>query len=72
MPITVKARPGDSSDQLIRKFKKKILQDQFLTELKDREYYKKPSVKKKEKLSEFKRLSRRRKKMQWQRERQQS
>lgn len=72
MPITVQARPGESSDQVIRKFKKKILQDQFLTELKDREYYKKPSVKKKEKMSEYKRQSKRRKRLQWARARQQS
>jgi len=60
MPVFVKAQPGDSADQVIRKFKKKILQDQLLTELKDKEYYKKPSVKKKEKMSEFKRLKKRR------------
>ena len=66
MPIVVKAQPGDSADNVIRKFKKKILQSQLLTQLKDREHYKKPSVKKKEKLSEFKRLSKRRKRMQWQ------
>jgi ribosomal protein S21 len=66
--IVVKAQPGDSADQVIRKFKKKILQDQLLTELKEREYYKKPSIKKKEKLSEFKRLKKRRKKLQWQKQ----
>ncbi len=70
MPIVVKAKPGDSSDQIIRKFKKKILHDQLLTELKDREFYKKPSVKKKEKMSEFKRQSKRRKKLKWIRARQ--
>lgn len=68
MPIVVKAQPGDSADQVIRKFKKKILQDQLLTELKEREFYKKPSLKKKEKLSEFKRLKKRRKKLKWQKQ----
>ncbi|MEK7513957.1 MAG: 30S ribosomal protein S21 [Patescibacteria group bacterium] len=68
MSIVVKAQPGDSADQVIRKFKKKILQDQLLTELKEREYYKKPSIKKKEKLSEFKRLKKRRKKLKWQKQ----
>jgi len=63
MPVVVKAQPGDSADQVIRKFKKKILQNQLLTELKDREYYKKPSERKKDKLSEFKRLKKRRKKL---------
>ncbi|MEA3355074.1 MAG: 30S ribosomal protein S21 [Patescibacteria group bacterium] len=65
MPIVVKAQPGDSSDKVIRKFKKKILQSQLLTELKEREYHKKPSVKKKEKMAEFKRLSKRRKRLKW-------
>ena len=70
MPIVVKAQPNDSTDQVIRKFKKKILQDQLLTELNDRKFYKKPSVKKKEKLSEFKRLKKRRKRLKWVRARQ--
>ena len=69
MPVVVKAGPGDSTDQVIRKFKKKVLQSQLLTKLRDQEYYKKPSVKKKEKLSEFKRLSKRRKKLKWLRQR---
>jgi len=63
MTVVVKAQPGDSSDQVIRKFKKKILQDQILTEVRDREYHKKPSVKKKEKLSEFKRRQKRSKRI---------
>ena len=63
MTVVVKAQPGDSSDQIIRKFKKKVLQDQILTEVRDREYYKKPSVRKKEKLSEFKRRQKRSKKI---------
>ena len=70
MPIVVKAQPNDSTDQVIRKFKKKILQSQLLTQINDRKYHKKPSVKKKEKLSEFKRLKKRRKKLQWVRARQ--
>ncbi len=68
MPVVIKAQPGDTADQIIRKFKKKILQDQLLTELKDREFYKKPSIRKKEKLSEFKRLKKRRKKLKWQKQ----
>ncbi len=70
MPIVVKAQPNDSTDHVIRKFKKKVLQSQLLTELKENEFHKKPSVKKKEKLSEFKRLKKRRKKMKWVRARQ--
>jgi small subunit ribosomal protein S21 len=63
MPIIVKAQPGDSTDQLIRNFKKRVLQDQLLTELKEREFYKKPSMIKKEKQAEFKRLRKRRQKL---------
>ncbi len=55
MAIIVKAQPGDSTDQLIKKFKKLVLTDQLLTQLKEREFYKKPAIKKKEKLSELKR-----------------
>jgi len=63
MPIIVKAQPGDSTDQLISNFKKRVLQDQLLTELKEREFYKKPSMIKKEKQAEFKRLRKRRQKL---------
>ena len=70
MPIIIKAQPGDSTDQLIRNFKKKVLQDQLLSDLKEREFYKKPSMIKKEKMSEFKRLKKRRIKLKCQRVRQ--
>lgn len=59
MAIIVKAGPGDTSDQLIRKFKKKIQQEQILTELREKEFYKKPSLIRKEKLSELKRKKKR-------------
>ena len=65
MAVIVKAGPGESTDQVIRKFKKKILQNQLLTQLKDLEFYKKPSVRKKEKMAEFKRRKKRRQKMKW-------
>ena len=55
MPITVKAKGDESSDSVIRRFKKKVIQDQVLTELRKREFYKKPSTLKKEKLNEVKR-----------------
>lgn len=54
----VRKKPGESDDRLIAKFRKKVQAEQLLTEIKEREFYKKPSVKKKEKLAE----SRRRKK----------
>lgn len=65
MAVIVKAQPGDSTDQVIRKFKKKILQNQLLTQLKDLEFYKKPSVRKKEKMAEFKRRKKRRMRLKW-------
>ena len=65
MTIIIKAQPGDSTDQMIKNFKKRVLQDQLLTELKEKEFHKKPSVLKKERLSEFKRLKNRRKKLKW-------
>jgi len=65
MSIIIKAQPGDSTDQMIKNFKKRVLQDQLLTELKEKEFHKKPSVLKKERLSEFKRLKNRRKKLKW-------
>ena len=69
MPVVVQSQMGDSADQVIRKFKKKILQSQLLTDLKDREFYKKPSRKKQEKMAEFKRRKKRRLRMKWVRQR---
>lgn len=55
MAIIVKAQPGDSTESVIKKFKKLVLNDQLLMQLKDREFYKKPAIKKKEKLAELRR-----------------
>jgi small subunit ribosomal protein S21 len=60
MTIVVKADPTDTSDQVIRKFKKKVQQEQLLTKIKEKEFYKKPSVLKKEKLAEIRRKRRKR------------
>lgn len=57
----VKKKPGDSDNRLIAKFRKQVLQDQVLTELKKREHYKKPSVVKKERLAGSRRRKKRRK-----------
>lgn len=59
MATIVKAKPGDTTVQVIRKFKKKVQQDQILAIIKEKEFYKKPSVIKKEKLRELRRLKRR-------------
>lgn len=60
MATIVKAKPGDTTGQVIRKFKKKVQQDQILETIKEKEFYKKPSVVKKEKLAELRKGRRRR------------
>lgn len=60
MATIIRAKPGDTTSQIIRKFKKKVQQDQILAIIKEKEFYKKPSVVKKEKLIELRRLKRRR------------
>jgi len=45
----VKAQPGQSSDQVIRAFQKKVLNEDILGELKKREYYQKPALVRKNK-----------------------
>lgn len=59
MVIIIKAGPQDTNDQVIKKFKKKVQLDQILTEMKEREFYKKPSLVRKEKRKEWKRKQRR-------------
>jgi len=55
MATVVRKGPGDTDDKLIAKFRKKVLADNVLTELRDREYYKKPSLIRKELKAQFKR-----------------
>jgi len=55
----VRKKPGESDDKLIAKFRKKVQVEQLLTEIKEREFYKKPSVKKKERLAEARRRKKR-------------
>jgi ribosomal protein S21 len=60
MATIVRKAPGDTEDKLIAKFRKKVAAEQILTELKEREYYKPPSVKRKERLAALRRMRRRR------------
>ena len=60
MATVVRRAPGDTEDKLIAKFRKKILAEQLLNELKEREFYKSPSVRKKEKLASIRRSRKRR------------
>ncbi|KKU02612.1 MAG: hypothetical protein UX99_C0007G0026 [Candidatus Amesbacteria bacterium GW2011_GWB1_47_26] len=52
MPTVVRRKPGQSDDKLIADFRKKVLADEVLLELKKREFYKKPSLVKQEKAKE--------------------
>lgn len=55
MPIVVKAKKDESTDSVIRKFKKKVLNEDILTEVRKREFHQSPSVLRKERKNEIKR-----------------
>ncbi|MDP3974163.1 MAG: 30S ribosomal protein S21 [Candidatus Daviesbacteria bacterium] len=55
MSIIVKAGPGDSSDSLIRKFQKKIVEEGHVQEIRQRSVYRKPSELRQEYLAEKRR-----------------
>lgn len=50
MATKVVAQPGESVDALIRKFNKKVQIEGILTEIKKREHYLKPSLKRQQKI----------------------
>ncbi len=52
MPTVVRKKPGQSDDKLIADFRKKVLADEIILEIKKREFYKKPSIVKQEKIKE--------------------
>lgn len=52
MPTIVRKKPGQTEDKLIADFRKKVMADEVIIELKDREYYKKPSVRRQERIKE--------------------
>lgn len=58
MPTVVRKKPGQSEDKLIADFRKKVLADEILIELKDREFYRKPSVIKQAKIKERRKIRR--------------
>lgn len=47
--FVVKKQKGESDDRLINRFKKGIINDGLMLELRDRERYKKPAERRKEK-----------------------
>lgn len=55
MPTVVRKKAGQSDDKLISDFRKKVISDEILVELKQREFYRKPSVIKQEKIKERRR-----------------
>ena len=59
MATVVKAKADEPSDSVIRRFKKQVLMDDILTEIRKREFYKKPSQEKQERRKERERLRRR-------------
>ncbi len=50
MATKVVAQPGESVDSLIRKFNKKVQSEGIMQEIKKREHYLKPSLKRQQKL----------------------
>lgn len=50
MATKVIAQPGESVDSLLRKFNKKVANEGILQEIKKREHYLKPSLKRQQKI----------------------
>ena len=59
VPTIVKAKKDEPPASVIRRFKKQVMQDQELKDLKKKEYYIKPSQLKKERKKEWERQKRR-------------
>ncbi|MDR0956529.1 MAG: 30S ribosomal protein S21 [Endomicrobium sp.] len=57
--VNVRVREGESIEDAIRRFKRECERNGVMQEIKKREFYKPPSVLKKEKLAEVKRKIRR-------------
>ena len=55
MSIIVRARDKDNTDSLIRKFQKIVASEGVIQQYRDREYYKKNSIKRQERLAEKRR-----------------
>jgi ribosomal protein S21 len=59
VPTVVRKKPGQSDDKLISDFRKKVISDEILIELKKREFYRKPSLLKQERIKERRKGKRR-------------
>lgn len=59
MPIIIKAKAGDSTHDLIKKFKKAVAASDIVTKARDRRFHKKPSEIRTVKKTEKRRLRKR-------------
>jgi ribosomal protein S21 len=59
MATVVRKKSGQSDDSLIAQFRKKVLNEDIIGEIKEREYYTKPSRKKYEREKILKKLKKR-------------
>ena len=50
--VVITKRKGDTKDSILRKFTKTFIEEDMVNELRNKQYYKKPSRLKKEKLQE--------------------
>lgn len=55
MPIIVKAKKDESPDSLIKRFKKKVLNENIIDEVREREFHKTDAMKRKERNNEIRR-----------------
>jgi ribosomal protein S21 len=50
--VVITKKKGDTKDSMLRKFTKTFIEEDMINELRDKQYYKKPSRLKKEKLKD--------------------
>ena len=62
MATIVKKKPGQTDDQLIAQFRKKVLNEEVLEEIAKRDFYQKPSAIKHEKLRALRKKRRKKRK----------
>ncbi|MCK4533123.1 30S ribosomal protein S21 [bacterium] len=58
--VWIKLRENESIEEALRRFKRQCERDGVMQEIKKREYYESPSVRRKKKMAEAKRKQRRR------------
>ena len=56
--MAIKARPGESLDSMLRRFKKEVLKSEVLKDLRKKEYYISPSEKRRLKSAEARKRAR--------------